>query len=67
MLESARGTEAGLTWASTPIDDEADHTLYGGGAGVVLALLEAQRHSAYAVPWPDHPPAAPRRVSLQQD
>ncbi|GLY93746.1 lanthionine synthetase LanC family protein [Actinoplanes sp. NBRC 103695] len=31
MIESARGAEAG-------------HTLYSGGAGVVLALLEAERH-----------------------
>jgi hypothetical protein len=44
MIGSARGTESGLTWASTAIDDETDHTLYNGGAGVVLALLEAQRH-----------------------
>jgi hypothetical protein len=44
MIGSARATEAGLTWASTPADGEADHTLYSGGAGVVLALLEAQQH-----------------------
>jgi hypothetical protein len=44
MIRSTRSTEAGLSWASTAGDDEADHTLYSGGAGVVLALLEAQRH-----------------------
>jgi hypothetical protein len=44
LIGSARGTGAGLTWASTPIDDATDHTLYSGGAGVVLALLEAQHH-----------------------
>jgi hypothetical protein len=44
MIRSTRSTEAGLTWATTAVDDEADHTLYSGGAGVVLALLEAQRH-----------------------
>ena len=44
MLGAARRTESGLAWGSTAADDDADHTLYGGGAGVVLALLEAQRH-----------------------
>ncbi|BCJ69288.1 lanthionine synthetase LanC family protein [Polymorphospora rubra] len=44
MLGAARGNGAGLTWASTAVDEEVDHTLYSGGAGVVLALLEAQRH-----------------------
>lgn len=46
MTGSARSTEAGLTWTSTAFDDEPDHTLYSGGAGVVLALLEAQHHFA---------------------
>jgi len=44
MIGSTRSAEVGLTWAGTAVGDEADHTLYGGGAGVVLALLEAQRH-----------------------
>jgi len=43
MIGSARSTEAGLQWSSV-MGDEADHTLYSGGAGAVLALLEAQRH-----------------------
>jgi hypothetical protein len=44
LAGSARDTEAGLTWATAAIDDEADYTLYHGAAGIVLALLEAQRH-----------------------
>lgn len=44
MIRSTHSGEAGLTWGSTAVDDEADHSLYSGGAGVVLALLEAQRH-----------------------
>ncbi|GAB3409198.1 glycoside hydrolase family protein [Flindersiella endophytica] len=37
LCGSARRTEAGLTWGDDP-------TLYGGAAGIVLALLEGQRH-----------------------
>jgi hypothetical protein len=44
MIGSLRSTDADLPWVSTPIDDQADHTLYSGGAGIVLALLEAQHH-----------------------
>lgn len=44
LLGSARDTGTGLTWAATRTDNEADLTLYSGGAGIVLALLEAQRH-----------------------
>jgi hypothetical protein len=44
MIGQARRTGAGLTWASTGTDDEADHTLYSGAAGIMLTLLEAQRH-----------------------
>ena len=44
LVGSARSTEAGLTWAATATGDKADHTLYHGGAGIVLALLEAERH-----------------------
>ncbi len=44
LLGSARDTETGLTWTATPTDDEVDPTLYSGGAGIVLALLEAHRH-----------------------
>ncbi len=43
-----------------------------GNAGIVRELLRFARvaggaDSAYAVPWPDHPPAASRRASSQQD
>jgi hypothetical protein len=44
LLGSARSTEEGLTWAATVPGAEADFTLYHGSAGIVLALLEAQRH-----------------------
>jgi hypothetical protein len=44
MIGATRSSNDGLTWASTATGDEADHTLYSGGAGIVLALLEAQRH-----------------------
>jgi hypothetical protein len=44
LLGSARDTETGLMWTATPTDDEVDPTLYSGGAGIVFALLEAQRH-----------------------
>jgi hypothetical protein len=44
LLGSARSTEEGLTWAATVPGAEANFTLYHGSAGIVLALLEAQRH-----------------------
>jgi hypothetical protein len=44
ILGSARGTEAGLTWAATVPGAEANFSLYHGAAGIVLALLEAQQH-----------------------
>jgi Lanthionine synthetase C-like protein len=44
LLGSARGTEAGLTWAATVPGTEADYSLYHGCAGIVLTLLEAHRH-----------------------
>ena len=44
MIGAAGSTDGGLTWASTATGDEADHALYSGGAGIVFALLEAQRH-----------------------
>lgn len=45
LLARARPTEAGLTWRSTDTDDEPNPTLYSGAAGIVLALLEGQRHT----------------------
>jgi hypothetical protein len=44
LLGMARDTGTGLAWTSTPSDDELNPTLYSGTAGVVLALLEGQRH-----------------------
>jgi hypothetical protein len=44
LLRSARADETGLTWTPAVPGTEADFTLYHGSAGIVLALLEAQRH-----------------------
>jgi Lanthionine synthetase C-like protein len=44
LLAAARETEDGLAWSGTASDPEIDPTLYSGGAGVVLALLEGHRH-----------------------
>ncbi|MCA2211618.1 lanthionine synthetase LanC family protein [Jidongwangia harbinensis] len=43
MIGTARRTGAGLRWPSVAGGAD-DDTLYSGGAGIVLALLEAQRH-----------------------
>jgi len=44
LLGSAGSTGAGLTWAAAVPGAEANMSLYHGSAGIVLALLEAQRH-----------------------
>lgn len=44
MIGAARDTGDGLVWAATATSEEPDHTLYSGGAGIVLTLLEAERH-----------------------
>ncbi|AKU18587.1 lanthionine synthetase C family protein [Luteipulveratus mongoliensis] len=45
MISSGVPVPGGVGWRSTPEDDdEIDPTLYSGGAGVVLALLEGQQH-----------------------
>jgi Lanthionine synthetase C-like protein len=44
LLGSARSTNEGLTWAAAVPGAEASFTLYHGSAGIVLTLLEAQRH-----------------------
>ena len=44
LLRTARETPEGLTWTSHPGDNEVDPTLYSGGAGMVITLLEAHRH-----------------------
>ncbi|HEX3589364.1 MAG TPA: lanthionine synthetase LanC family protein [Pseudonocardiaceae bacterium] len=46
LLARARPAGAGLAWGSTEADDEPNPTLYSGAAGIVLALLEGQRHRA---------------------
>ena len=43
ILGSARGSETGWGWPATVPGSEADFSLYHGTAGIVLALLEAQR------------------------
>jgi hypothetical protein len=44
LLGSASSAEAGLTWAAVVPGAEANMSLYHGSAGIVLSLLEAQRH-----------------------
>ncbi|HKN97634.1 MAG TPA: lanthionine synthetase LanC family protein, partial [Pseudonocardiaceae bacterium] len=44
LLGCARDVDGDLWWASTPSDDELNPMLYSGAAGIVLALLEGQRH-----------------------
>jgi hypothetical protein len=40
----ARETPDGPAWTSHPGTDEIDPTLYSGGAGIVITLLEAHHH-----------------------
>jgi hypothetical protein len=44
LLVAARERGTALEWTTWPGDDEFDPTLYGGTAGIVLALLEGYRH-----------------------
>jgi hypothetical protein len=44
LLASARETDNGVAWTASSTDDELNPTLYSGAAGIVFALLEAQRH-----------------------
>lgn len=44
LTSSAEAKGDGLVWGGTPSSDEMDPTLYSGGAGIVLALIEAHRH-----------------------
>lgn len=46
MLSVATRTPDGLQWTDTVGETEADATLYYGGSGIVLALLEGHRHFA---------------------
>ena len=43
LLAEGQTSSAGLAWSPTRADD-VDPTLYEGGSGVALALLEAHRH-----------------------
>jgi hypothetical protein len=44
LASEARPVPDGVAWAGATDQDEFDPTLYSGGAGVVMALLEAYRH-----------------------
>ncbi len=44
LIASARVTDEGLAWADTRSSEELNPMLYSGGAGIVMALLEAYRH-----------------------
>lgn len=44
LLACALETSDGLAWSAAPGDDELDHTLYSGGSGIVVTLLEAYQH-----------------------
>src|SRR5262249_40192386 len=44
LLVTARSSGKGLAWTGAPDDDVLDPTLYSGAAGIVLALLEGDRH-----------------------
>ena len=44
LLGTVREVGAGLAWTGRPDDDELNPTLYSGGAGIVVVLLEGFRH-----------------------
>jgi hypothetical protein len=44
LAGEARPVPDGIAWTGATDQDEPDPTLYSGGAGVVIALLEAYRH-----------------------
>jgi lantibiotic modifying enzyme len=44
LLRLAIETDDGLAWTSHPGDGEINPTLYSGGAGIVITLLEAHRY-----------------------
>lgn len=51
LVGTAHDAATGLAWTGAADDDEPNPTLYSGGAGIVLALLEGYRHfgdEAYA-------------------
>ena len=44
LISSARVTDNGVAWADSRSAEELLPTLYSGGAGIVMTLLEAYRH-----------------------
>lgn len=44
LLDSSFATEDGVAWGATRSAGERDPSLYSGGAGIVMALLEGHRH-----------------------
>lgn len=46
LLGLAVDTKSGPLWSGTADEVEVDPTLYSGGAGIVITLLEAHRHFA---------------------
>ena len=44
LLGTARAEGPGLAWAGTAGSGEFNPSLYSGGAGIVITLLEARRH-----------------------
>lgn len=44
VIDSSFATESGLAWGTVRSSAERDPSLYGGAAGIVMALLEAHRH-----------------------
>jgi lantibiotic modifying enzyme len=44
LVDAATVTDDGIAWGTTRSRAESDPNLYGGGAGNVMALLEAHRH-----------------------
>ncbi|ADD39936.1 lanthionine synthetase LanC family protein [Stackebrandtia nassauensis] len=44
LLTTARQTDDGLAWPVQPSADNVDHMLYWGTPGIVVAMLEGQRH-----------------------
>jgi hypothetical protein len=44
LLAQARDSGAALAWTGSADEDEPDPSLYSGGAGIVIALLEAAQH-----------------------
>jgi lantibiotic modifying enzyme len=44
LLSQAQSSGEAVAWSAFPGGEEPDPTLYSGGAGIVLALVEGHRH-----------------------